>query len=118
MSQVVEKKEKEDIVRDQVWVDAYFEGGCGCSDEEEDTLVLRYDLPGVKKDKIHLHVIENGLRLVAPRDDKTDYISSYSFSCPANPKETKAHYEDGVLRVEVPYSCPNPWKDIAPVKIE
>jgi len=119
-----EKKEKhenkqEHKQRHQVWVNAISPNDCGCQDPDKEVLVITYEIPGVKKDKIHLHVVENGLRLVAPRKDEDyDYVSTYSFSCPADVKGVKAKYKDGVLSVEIPYTCPNPYKDVPPVKIE
>ncbi len=114
-----EKHEHAHEHRKQVWVNAHSPNECGCQDPDEEIMVLNYEIPGAKKDKIHLHVVESGLRLVAPRKEGDyDYVSTYHFSCPADPKRVKAKYNDGVLEVEVPYTCPNPYKDIPPIKIE
>ena len=105
--------------RRQVFVRATSPNECGCTDPDDEFLVLNYEIPGAKKDKIHLHVVENGLRLVAPRKEEDyDYVSTYHFDCPADPKGVKAKYSDGILEVEIPYTCPNPYKGVPPVKIE
>ncbi|MBN2155831.1 MAG: Hsp20/alpha crystallin family protein [Candidatus Lokiarchaeota archaeon] len=103
----------------QVWVNANSPNDCGCQDPDDELMILNYEIPGANKEKIHLHVVENGLRLVAPRSDEDyDYVSTYSFTCPADPKNVKAKYNDGILEVHIPYNCPNPYKDIPPVTIE
>ena len=105
--------------RRQVWVDAFSPNACGCQDPDDEVLTLSYEIPGAKKESIHLHVVESGLRLVAPRKaEDYDYVNTYHFNCPADPKNVRAKYDDGVLEVEIPYSCPNPYKDVPPVKIE
>ncbi|MHA1109559.1 MAG: Hsp20/alpha crystallin family protein [Promethearchaeota archaeon] len=105
--------------RHQKWVNATSPNACGCQDPDDESLVLNYEIPGANKDTIHLHVVESGLKLVAPRKEEDyDYVSTYSFTCPADPKSVRAKYADGVLEVEIPYTCPNPYKDVPPVKIE
>lgn len=102
----------------RIWVDPCPTCDCGCSDEGEDTETLTFELPGVKKDEIHLHVVKEGLRLVAPRHDKYEYYSEYEFACDAVPDKVKATYEDGLLSVTVPLECPDPFRGSRQVPIE
>jgi len=102
----------------KVWVVPCTTCGCGCSDEEEDQYELVYELPGVKKEDIHLHVVKNGLRLEAARGEDVEYVSEYQFICEANPEGVKATYDNGLLDIIVPYACPDPFKGSKPVEIE
>ena len=47
----------------------------GCSDEDESSYTLIYDIPGASRENIDLKVIPEGIRLIAPRDDETEYFS-------------------------------------------
>ncbi len=101
-----------------VWVEPCLSCGCGCEDdEEEDVYAITFEIPGVKKKDVHLHVIAEGLRLSAPRGEDATYYSEYTFSCPVDPSQTKALYDNGILTVTVPFSCPDPFKGSKPVAI-
>ncbi len=102
-----------------IWVTPCVDVDCGCSDETEDpgTMRFSFEIPGVEKDKVHLHVIKEGLRLSAPRNDGIRYVSEYGFSCPADAEHVKAQYRDGILDVTVPYACPDPYAGSDPVPI-
>jgi HSP20 family protein len=40
--------------------------------------------------------------LAAPRDD-IEYVTTQAFCCPMNSKEAEARYDNGLLRIEVPF---------------
>ncbi len=105
-------------VRKQIWVSPCIDCGCDCEGEGQDHYRLVYEIPGVKKENIHLHIIKEGLRLRAKLNDKTEYVNEYVFSCDADPEKAKAKYENGVLEVEVPYVCPDPFSGAKLVTIE
>ena len=113
---MAEEKEKKKEKK-KYFVSAVHGSDCGCTDDEDSVMKLEFEIPGAKKEKIHLHVVEGGLRLVAPKNDEEEYISHYHFACPADIAATEAKYEDGVLKVDIPYNCPNPYKDVPPIKI-
>ena len=91
--------------------------GCGCESDDEDVYSLTYELPGVKKEEIHLHIVKEGLRLNAPRGEYIEYFSEYTFGCEVDPNQAKVIYEDGILTISVPYTCPDPFKGSKPIAI-
>ena len=58
------------------------------------------------------------MRLRAKRDDGVMYYSDYDFPCPADPDQTKAHYDEGMLRVDIPMNCEDMFKDVSPLNID
>ena len=114
---VVEKEEEEEKKVTKIWVSPNHASDCGCSDDEDSVMKLEFNIPGANKEKIHLHVVEKSMRLVAPKSDTEEYVSHYHFPCPADIANTEADYKDGVLLVNIPYNCPNPYKEVAPIKI-
>ena len=78
---------------------------CSYVDDEHEKLTLEISLPGVKKKDIKLKMHEDSFNLTAPRQD-FDYVTALTFCCPVRPDQAKAHYNDGLLKVEVPFKDP------------
>jgi HSP20 family protein len=75
---------------------------CSYIDDEGEMLIVEISIPGVKKENVDLKLTEDSLYLNAPRDD-VEYVGALAFCCPVVPDRGEAHYEDGLLRVTVPF---------------
>ena len=88
---------------------------CSYVDDDHTRLSVEVSLPGVKKGNINLKMHEDSLNLSAPREDFV-YVATYSFCCPVSPDKAKADYENGLLKIEVPFK--DPMEDAISVKID
>lgn len=75
---------------------------CSCVDEKNNRLNLEICIPGVKKEDIRFKMKNDMFDLYAPRDD-FDYVSMGGFCCPVKADEADAIYDNGVLKVVVPF---------------
>jgi HSP20 family molecular chaperone IbpA len=89
-----------------------------CSDDGSDVYHLTYAIPGTRKDEIRLQVADDRVRLSALRGEDAEYVSEISFCCNADPSQVTARYEEGLLKVDVPVICPDPFADATDVAIE
>jgi len=103
------KEEKKPELRNQIWVEPCVSCDCNCKDEDDrDSEKLVFEIPGVPKEKIHLDVVKDRMRLIAHRTDNVDYRSEYEFACPADTDEEPTMiYENGLLTLEFSESCPD-----------
>jgi len=88
---------------------------CSYVNDEHRKLSLEIALPGVEKKDIKLKMHEDSCNLIAPRED-FDYVTALTFCCPVKPEEAKAKYQNGLLKVEVPFK--DPMEDTTEVSIQ
>lgn len=105
----------EEKARNKVWIDPLVDCDCRGGDDQ-DAYHMTYELPGVKKEDINLKVTRDALRLSAARNG-TDYVNEFTFSCDVDAEHVRASYENGLLTVEVPLDCPDPFKSAKAVAV-
>ncbi len=70
--------------------------------EEEDSIKVVMDMPGVDKDKISIRVTEDGKKLIiSARDTDRKYYKEVDLPAEVDPSQSKATYRNGVLTVEL-----------------
>jgi HSP20 family protein len=77
------------------------------SDEKEKMLVVEFAIPGAPGDTIDLKILPDSVHLNAPARDIV-YVSSMALALAwqVKPENAEAHYEDGLLRIKVPFKDP------------
>ena len=85
------------------------------SDEENLELVIEFAIPGAPTDTIDLIVLPDSVHLTAPARD-IEYVSALALAWPVKPDEAKAIYENGLLRIAVPFK--DPMEDAVKVTIK
>ncbi|MBI2842793.1 MAG: Hsp20/alpha crystallin family protein [Armatimonadetes bacterium] len=95
--------------RERAWapvVDAY---------EDENNIVLRAELPGMKREDINIEVTQDSLTISGERkfeEDKKNYVRverpygpfarTFAINTPVNTANVKATYKDGILELIIP----------------
>ena len=88
---------------------------CAYVDANHTRLFIDVALPGVKKDNIDLKLHEDSFSLSAPREN-IEYVTALAFCCPVKPEAARAKYENGLLKIEIPFK--DHMEDAVRVKIE
>ena len=81
-------------------------------DDKEFTIEVQ--LPGVKKEDVHVDVTSDGFCVEAPRED-FEYSSCYTLAHEIDPKKAKARFAGGLLTLNLPFKARPRGKRI-PVK--
>ena len=85
------------------------------ADEKNLKLVVEFAIPGAPTDTIDLKILEDSVHLTAPARD-IEYVSALALPWPVKPDKAEAIYENGLLRIEVPFK--DPMEDATKVTIK
>ncbi len=85
------------------------------ADAEHHRLVVEFAIPGAPTGTIDLKILEDSVHLLAPARD-IDYVSALALGWPVKPEKAEANYENGLLRIEVPFK--DPMEDAVKVAIK
>jgi HSP20 family molecular chaperone IbpA len=75
------------------------------ADGEKNKLVVEFAIPGAPTDTIDLKLLPDSIHLTAPTRD-IEYVSAMALAWPVKPDKAEAIYENGLLRIEVPFKDP------------
>src|SRR3970040_3157694 len=75
------------------------------ADAEKNKLVVQFAIPGAPTDTIDLKILADSVHLTAPARD-IEYVSALALAWPVKPDKAEAIYENGLLRIEVPFKGP------------
>ena len=85
------------------------------ADGDNHKLVVEFAIPGAPTDTIDLKILEDSVHLTAPARD-IEYVSALALAWPVKPDKAEAIYENGLLRIEVPFK--DPMEDATKVAIK
>ncbi|MGA2975556.1 MAG: Hsp20/alpha crystallin family protein [Spirochaetia bacterium] len=85
------------------------------ADSDSRKLVVEFAIPGAPSDTVDVKILEDSVHLTAPARD-IEYVSSLALGWPVKPDKAEATYENGLLRIEVPFK--DPMEDAVKVVIK
>ena len=85
------------------------------ADEEKNVLVVAFAIPGAPTETIDLKLLPDSVHLTAPARD-IEYVAALALSWPVKPDKADAIYENGLLRIEVPFK--DPMEDAVKVAVK
>ena len=85
------------------------------ADEENHKLVVEFAIPGAPTDTIDVKILADSVHLTAPARD-VEYVSALALAWPVKPDKAEAIYENGLLRIDVPFK--DPMEDAVKVAIK
>ena len=85
------------------------------ADGENNKLIVEFAIPGAPTDTIDVKILEDSVHLTAPARD-IEYVSALALGWPVKPAKAEATYENGLLRIEVPFK--DPMEDAVKVAIK
>ena len=78
-------------------------------------LIVEFAIPGAPTETIDAKILEDSVYLSAPARD-IEYVSALALGWPVKPGKAEATYENGLLRIEVPFK--DPMEDAVKVAIK
>ena len=85
------------------------------ADAGDRKLVVEFAIPGAPTETIDLKILEDSIHLTAPARD-IEYVSALALAWTVKPAKAEAIYENGLLRIEVPFK--DPMEDAVKVVIK
>jgi HSP20 family molecular chaperone IbpA len=85
------------------------------ADEENHKLVVEFAIPGAPTETIDVKLLPDSVHLTAPAKD-IEYVSALALARPVKPDKAEAIYENGLLRIEVPFK--DPMEDAVKVAVK
>ena len=85
------------------------------ADGEQHKLIVEFAIPGAPTETVDVKVLKDSVHLLAPARD-IEYVSALALSWPVKPDKAEATYENGLLRIEVPFK--DPMEDAVKVAIK
>ena len=85
------------------------------ADEDKNKLVVEFAIPGAPTETIDLKLLPDSVHLTAPARD-IEYVSALALGWQVKPDKAEATYENGQLRIEVPFK--DPMEDAVKVAIK
>jgi HSP20 family protein len=85
------------------------------ADGERHKLIVEFAIPGAPTETIDVKILEDSVYLLAPARD-IEYVSALALGWPVKPHKAEATYENGLLRIEVPFK--DPMEDAVKVAIK
>ena len=85
------------------------------ADRANHKLVVEFAIPGAPTDTIDVKILEDSVHLIAPARE-IEYVSALALGWPVKPNKAEATYENGLLRIEVPFK--DPMEDAVKVAIK
>ena len=85
------------------------------ADGEHHRLIVEFAIPGAPTETIDVKILEDSVYLLAPARD-IEYVSALPLGWPVKPGKAEATYENGLLRIEVPFK--DPMEDAVKVAIK
>jgi HSP20 family protein len=85
------------------------------ADGEHHKLIVEFAIPGAPTETIDVKILEDSVYLLAPARD-IEYVSALALGCPVKPDKGEATYENGLLRIEVPFK--DPMEDAVKVAVK
>ena len=85
------------------------------AEAETHKLIVEFAIPGAPSDSIDVKILQDSVHLTAPARD-IEYVAALALGWPVKPDKAEATYENGLLRIEVPFK--DPMEDAVKVAIK